>query len=108
MTEKEMDVTTVQQNLIEWSKKAQCTRDRYILTSHGSAESVLLGIADYRSLKATIALLQRPDLLQKTLEGFQAVQRGEKVTHEQFVAEVERLRTESRGASIGTPKSNVS
>lgn len=83
MKEKSMSITEARAQLLALSKTARRRMARVVITNKGEAESVLMGINDYRSLLATVELSQRPDIMNSIREAISDIRDGRTLTMEE-------------------------
>jgi len=57
--------------------------DRVVLTNKGKAETVLLSVAEYQSLKAAAQLVAHPQVFAEMNRGFQEIEDGQGLTVQQ-------------------------
>lgn len=98
MSEKLKSVSEARRTLPSLSKSAQGKMDRYIITQQGKPQSVLLGYQDYQSMKVSLELLQRPDVLESIARGRRDLAEGRSITF----AELRKL-VADRQAAEQTP-----
>jgi len=83
MKEKSMSITEARAQLLALSKTARRRMARVVMTNKGEAESVLMGINDYRSLLATVELSQRPDIMSSIRDAISDIRDGRTMTMEE-------------------------
>jgi PHD/YefM family antitoxin component YafN of YafNO toxin-antitoxin module len=96
--EKTVSITSARSQLLKLSKQVFRHMDRYVLTNKGVAETVLLSVSEYNSLRAAAELAAHPEVLATTLRGFEEIERGEGLSFEQTFASQEKDQ-EARAAS---------
>ena len=74
--EKTVSITTARSQLLKLSKQVQRRMDRYVLTNKGVAETVLLSVGEYKSLKAAAELAAHPEVLAATRAGYEQLLAG--------------------------------
>jgi len=81
--EKTLSVSSARQNLMKLTKEISDRMDRVVLTNKGRAETVLLSVAEYQSLKAAAQLLTHPQAFTEMNRGFQEIAEGQGLTLQQ-------------------------
>jgi prevent-host-death family protein len=79
MAEKLTSISEARRNLPTLSQAAQSQFDRFIITHQGQPQSVLVGISEYQSLKASVELLQRPDIIDNIVVGLAEMKTGNRI-----------------------------
>ena len=92
MPERLKSITEARRNLPSLSQAAQKRMDRYIITHQGQPQSVLVGFAEYQSMKTAVELLHTPERIEGILAGLKQLEEGQGVSVEEMQA---RLRPPS-------------
>jgi antitoxin YefM len=77
--EKTIGVSEARQNLMKLTRHIADNMDRLVLTNKGRAETVLLSLAEYQSLKAAAELAMHPEILRSAQRGFAELDEGQGV-----------------------------
>ncbi len=80
--EKTISVSSARQNLMKLTKHVSDHMDQIVLTNKGRAETVLLSLAEYQSLKAAAELVMHPEVLASMNQGFEELKSGQGVSLE--------------------------
>lgn len=81
-----LSVSVARQQLMRLAKHVYDHMDHIILTNRGRSETVLLSLAEYRSLKAAAELVNHPAALAATKKGFAQLAAGQGVSLEDAFA----------------------
>lgn len=81
-----LSVSAARQQLMRLAKHVYDHMDHIILTNRGRSETVLLSLAEYRSLKAAAELINHPEALAATKKGFAQLAAGQGVSLEDAFA----------------------
>lgn len=99
MKEKSIPITEARAQLLALSKTARRRMARVVMTNKGEAESVLMGINDYRSLLATVELSQRPDIMAAIRQAITDIRDGRTMTMEEARAALREVSAEATEAA---------
>ncbi len=88
MPERLTSISNARANLPQLSQSAQKRLDRYIITLQGQPQSVLIGYDEYRSMKAAVELMQRPDVVEDIRAGLKQLDEGKGVPLSEMKARV--------------------
>ena len=92
MPERLTSISKARANLPRLSQSAQKRLDRYIITLQGQPQSVLIGYDEYRSMKAAVELMQRPDIVEDIKAGLKELDEGKGVPMSEMKARVQQAR----------------
>ena len=99
--EKTIGVSEARQNLMKLTRHIADNMDRLVLTNKGRAETVLLSLAEYQSLKAAAELTMHPEILRGAHKGFAELDGGQGVTLDSAFGQ--RIETEHE-PSVDSPR----
>lgn len=77
--EKTVSISSARQQLMKLARHVNAHMDRIVFTNKGRAETVLVSVAEYQSLRAAAQLLSHPEALRTMNEGFAEIARGKGV-----------------------------
>ena len=81
--EKTISVTEARQSLPQLTRQTAERMDRWVLTNKGVGETVLMSVAEYRSLRAAAELVRDPEALAASRRGFAELEEGRGLSLEQ-------------------------
>jgi len=83
MAERYTPISKARAKLPRLSKTAQDRQDRHIITQKGQPQSVLLGYEDYKTMRAAVELLRRPDVIEDVGTGLKELKQGKRYTFDE-------------------------
>lgn len=103
--EKTISVSSARQNLMKLTKHVSDHMDQIVLTNKGKAETVLLSVAEYQSLRAAAELVMHPEVLAATNRGFRELESGQGVSLEDaFNKQAKKGKINLRVAALETTR----
>lgn len=91
---KTLPVSTVKAKLNEYAREVATQHERIALTRNGTADAVLIAMADLESLEETIAVLSDPEAMSALAQARQEGDAGIEATSAQEMGELIRQRRE--------------
>jgi prevent-host-death family protein len=100
MAERYTPISKARAKLPRLSKTAQDRQDRHIITQKGQPQSVLLGYEDYKTMRAAVDLLRRPDVMDDIRAGLKELDEGKRYTFAEARKLVRAKRLESEASEF--------
>lgn len=87
-TSQALPITAVRKDLMQLSRAISEQMGQLVLTSRGRAETILISVAEYRSLQAAAELLRHPEVISAMRGGEREIADGDGLTLEHAFPEV--------------------
>jgi prevent-host-death family protein len=91
-TNQTLPITAVRKDLMQLSRSISEQMGQLVLTSRGRPETILISVAEYRSLQAAAALVRHPEVISAMRRGQREIADGAGLTLEQAFPEVAPVR----------------
>lgn len=88
-----LPLSAVKARLSELVDRVAREQERIVVTRNGRPAAVLVSPEDLDSLEETLAIMSDPELMADIREGMAALERGEVVSFDDVMAELEAQRT---------------